>query len=154
MTDNVKLIGVAHESDDADLYHPDLDYFFNQYDYDSGLKSVGLGGMMYAFDMDGNRHKGKITSETVKPQAGHTSIPNTDPWADPESLKAFARGRKVWRLLGKMSYAEQQLLRRHYEHTVTRSELLGYGHKPDDERDVIFAHRFFRLLVDLEAGTV
>lgn len=100
---------------DRETYEADLDWWFNFYDSECGLKSIGLGGMEAAFGSDGNRHKWSDGStETVHMRSGHGGNPVNDPWSDAKHLKAFGRGRLVWQRLTSLSYADQTLLRAFY----------------------------------------
>ncbi len=116
--------------DEADLetYEADLDFYYNQYDYECGLKSIGLGGMEEAFNSDGCRHKWSDGStETVHMRGGHGGNPVNDPWSDERHLKAFSRGRMVWRRLGQVSYADQQTIKAFYSPSYPREKDQDWG---------------------------
>lgn len=124
-------------TDNESLYLAELDWYFNQYAYECGLKSVGH-GLELAFAQTGNTitprwlddgtandpANRKPWTPNVK-RTGQTNCgtPNTDPWASGAKLASFAYGRLVWAKLGRLPYAWQDALKRHYEPQHPDSDL-------------------------------
>lgn len=130
---------------DAETYEADLDWFFNVYDSECGLRSVGLGGLEMAFDSDGCRHKWSDgSSETVHMRGGHGGTPVNDPWSDERHLSAFARGRAVWQRLGRVTWTNQAILRRAYEPAYPREPGQDWGMPMPDRNAIVEAIREFR----------
>ncbi len=134
---------------DAETYEADLDFFFNVYDSECGLKSVGLGGLEMAFDSDGCRHKWSDGStETVHMRSGRGGNPVNDPWSDERHIKAFGRGRKVWQRLTSLSYADQMVLRAFYSPRYPREPGQDWGQAVPERNAVRAAVMSFRGRVD------
>lgn len=130
---------VRADTEDQETYEADLDWYFGCYDSECGLKSIGLGGMEAAFGSDGNRHKWSDGStETVHMRSGHGGNAVSDPWSDARHLKAFSRGRKVWALLGRLSYADQQTIKAFYtpRYPLEKGQYWGM---PRPERNAVLA---------------
>lgn len=136
---------VRADVNDLDTYEPDLDWWFNVYDSECGLRSIGLGGLEMAFDSDGCRHKWSDGStETVHMLSGHGGNPVNDPWSDAKHLKAFSRGRRVWAKLCNVSWANQSVLRRFYEPRYPLEKDQNWGMPIPSRNDVIEALRWYR----------
>ena len=157
------LLNRVQSNNDPELYNEDLDWLFNCYDSECGLRSVGLSGAIEAaFDSSGNKHRG--TDETASPvtvnltggSQGASGNPN--PWATAHHLKAFRRGRQLWRKYAQLPFEIQQGLRRYYEpkqsgsnpvtvkpygsdRCVMREETFGLP--PLDEKLVRYYHMFW-----------
>jgi hypothetical protein len=132
------------EKPNTATYDTELDYYFNVYDSDCGLKSVGLGGLAAALDSQGNRHRGKYTPDTVRPKSVSVSKPIHDPWANLARLEAFNRGRLAWNAFARLWYSEQEALRQHYTELRPRLPDQDWGRSPPDPKVIVEATSAFR----------
>lgn len=142
------LLHQVASSNDPELYCEDLDWYFNCYDAECGLKSAGLSGALeQVFDSSGNRHR--TIDETANPITVNLSggaqgaSGNPNPWATAHHLKAFRRGRQIWRRFTQLPYRVQCGLRSYYEPRQTAPNHENWGTKPMDEKLVRYYHMFW-----------
>lgn len=106
-----------------ELYHKDLDWNWNCYSSEVGLKSCSGIEVEYLLEVTGNvRAKGTPAPDlTVNFTGDSGSSGVSDPWATAASLSSFRYGRSVWRRLGELPYSYQSVLAAYYEPRQWRS---------------------------------
>ncbi len=134
------------DPNDPSTYDAELDYYFNQYDSDCQLKSLELAGLVYAFDADGNRHRGKRSGpDMVRVSSSHAAKAYSDPWANPDSIAAFARGRAVWRRVKALPGPVFERLQRWYT-LKPRDPEQNWGVDRPSKTLAVWDHELFRRL--------
>lgn len=152
MTEKPLLHRVA-SNNDPELYNEDLDWWFNVYDSECGLRSVGLSGAIEAaFDSSGLKHR--TVDETASPvtvnlTGGSPGASGTaDPWATLHHIKTFRRGRQIWRRFTQLPYDVQCGLKRYYEPRQIAPNGETWGLQPMDEKTVRYYHLFWNGIDD------
>lgn len=134
------------DATDSELYEPDIDWFFNQYDSVCGLKSAQgnaiLGdGKMRTIGAAGNPVTVRLTGSSK-----HGKV-RGDPWADYGKLVEFGKGRLIWQRLTSLSYSLQSILRSAYSPRHCFSEAEPWGRSYPDRKTIVEAVRAYREVV-------
>lgn len=107
---------------DAGLYCQDLDWYFNAYDSECGLKSIGVANVLdAAVALSGSKDIEAIPVK-VSPQRNLQRWFEGGPWDDHHaqfkgrgSFCVFTKGRRVWSRLHALTWTTQDGLRQYYE---------------------------------------
>lgn len=140
-------------SSDGELWDPELDWYFNEFESLCGLQSIGTSGAgenYYKLSDDERTDKSErlrngflLTMPSVNPTENSVSGATADQCAfQAVAHGLYTRGRRIWRRLASLPYRVQRLLRRAYEERIPEAGA-NWGRRLLTDEQVKELHRAF-----------
>ncbi len=141
-------------SNDPELWDLELDWYFNEFESEIGLQSIGTSGAGESYYQLTEEEKAEreerlrngflLTMPTVNPTEHSVSGASADHGAFlAASHGIYGRGRRTWRSITTLPYRIQELLRFAYEERIPEAGA-DWGRKALTDDQVRALHRAFR----------
>jgi hypothetical protein len=139
------LLHRHNQVNDPGLYNADLDWYFTAYDYECGLKSVGIGDALDLAFMAGSYTMVDEHATPMKVAAPAGGNAPRDPYTDHHvnygNTGVFTKGRRIWQRITALPWHVQEMLSAIY----TPRNYYAPGFKPLAEDTIRWAHQQYYL---------